>query len=92
MFNQIINILKKLIVPGIITGGLIALGLVIDNFVPWIWLTWFFVIIRHLMNLFGWLYDLPTVWTLIGWSWLVLGAYWIYIGTLTLIKIIEKPQ
>lgn len=89
--DEIINLSKKIALIGVVTAGLIVLGNVLADYLPWIWLTYFFVIIRHLAGLFSFLYDLQTLWTLVGWSYILLGAYWIFRGVLIIIKKMEKP-
>lgn len=90
--DQFISIFKKVSITIIIVSAILLLGTAINSLVPWIWLTYFFVIIQHLLNLFGWLYDMPTLIKLIGYSYLILGAYWIYRGTMIFVKLFEKPQ
>lgn len=92
MLATILDILKKLVLIGAIIAGLIILGNAIANYLPWLWLTYFFVIIRHLANLFGSFYDLPTLWTLVGWSYILLGIYFIFDATIILINKMEKPR
>lgn len=92
MFKILLDILKKLVILAAIITALIILGNAIANYLPWIWLTYFFVIIRHLANLFGFLYDLPTMWTLVGWSYILLGIYYVFNASIIIIKHISKPS
>lgn len=91
--NEFVAILKKATVVILISSALLILGTVLNSdIVPWIWLTYFFVIIQHLLNLFGWLYDMPTLIKLIGYSYIVLGGYWIYRGTMMFLKLFNSPE
>jgi len=88
--NQIIKILKDnaLLITAII--AITALGSVVTANIPFEWLTYFFVIIRRTANLFGFMIDLDTLWTI---TWLVLvaeGAYWAYKGVIAIIDWFKK--
>jgi len=85
------NVLKKLALVGLIPGVLMIVSAGITNMLPWEWLTYFFVILRHLISLFSWLFfDIDAFWTIGGWVWLILGFYWIYLISIKIIHFFNK--
>lgn len=83
--NQIIKTLKTLAIIGIIISGLTILGATINEIVPWIWLTNFFIIIKFLIRIFDFMIDTDTLITLIGLILTIDAAYWVFKGVMLII-------
>lgn len=84
--NILIKLLKDI---GLLSLAIIALGLVgaaLNALIPWIWLTYFFVIIRTSAELFGFMIDLPTLYTTTGLLLTAYGFYWVWRASFLVIK------
>jgi len=57
-----INLLKQFVIGSLIILGLYGLGVVVKNIVPWIWLTYFFVLLRTVVRPLNFLWDFTAVW------------------------------
>jgi len=53
-------------------------GAVLNSFLPWSFLTSFFVILRNVISLVDFMIDTTTLFTLVGVGILVLGAYYLF--------------
>jgi len=81
-----VKILKEVGLISVITSAFYVIGNVINDYIPWDILTYFFVIIRRLAALFSMFYDIDTLWTLVGYSWIILGMYIIYEMTIKIVN------
>jgi len=88
--TEIIRILKDNALIVIAILAVVALGTVVMNLIPWIWLTYFFAIIRSTAELFGWGIDLPTIWTITRLSLLAGTAWLTFMGVMTLVGWFKK--
>lgn len=66
MFDTILKYLIKFGLFTAVLAALYALGAAVNAFLPWSWLTYFFVIMRHLLAIFAWIIDINTMLIIIG--------------------------
>lgn len=84
--NELVKILRVL---GIITLGIAALsilGAAVNAIIPWQWITDFFSIIKHFANIADFMWDTTTLFILISLSLSILIAYWLFKGTMAVIR------
>lgn len=81
-----VSVLKNVAIVAVLISGLGTLGLTINAIVPWEWLTNFFVLIRYFANLFAWIWDVQTTFTLLASALSIQVAIWILKGSLTIIN------
>lgn len=87
-----INILKNIGLFALVITGLSALGWGINALIPWQWLTYIFTIIRNLIDLLNFIWDIQTMWTLIGKVIAILILYWIFRATMTGIRFFREGK
>jgi len=91
MFGQLFNSARNLVFIGVILVILITLGNVIALYTAdWLWLTYFFKIIRDGLALIDFMVDTDTLITLVGYSLLIQVGLWTYKGTLAAIKFLKQ--
>jgi len=85
-----LTILKKIGLIGVIIGGLIILGNTINSIVPWIWLKNFFIILRNTAELFDFILDINTLWTIMGIALTIQISIWIFEATIWAVKYFKR--
>jgi len=85
-----INIFKKIALIGVYILVLTTLGNVINNLIPWDYLTTFFALIRNLVLIFDFMWDTTTLLQLVGYVFLIQVAIWIYKASVFVIKFFNK--
>lgn len=85
-----INLLKNIGIIGIFIAGLITFGIIINTLLPWIWLTYFFIIVQDYGNLFNWCIDMTTIWQICGLSLAILIGIWSFKGMLVVINYLKN--
>jgi len=81
--QELIKIAKSVGLIPLVILGLVGLGAAINAVVPWYWLTYFFVILRHNTELVSFFIDPAVLWPLVGISLGLEAAYWTYRGVMT---------
>ena len=61
-----VNLLKQLAVGGALIIGLYALGSVVDTYVPWIWLTYFFGLLRAVVRPLDFIWQTAALFQVMG--------------------------
>lgn len=84
--NAIIKILKDQALAIAIIGGMIVLGSLVNKIIVWQWLTNFFIIIRHVVLLFNFIFDIPQLWTSVGYGIFLLTGLYALKGIIFIIK------
>jgi len=79
MWARILQLIIKsgILVFVLVAVGLVALGNVINALINWDWLVYFFKIFLSLINLI-WFLPIPTIITLVSYSFTILIAYWTF--------------
>ena len=79
MWARILQLIIKsgILVFVLVAVGLVALGNVINTLINWDWLVYFFKIFLSLINLI-WFLPIPTIITLVSYSFTILIAYWTF--------------
>lgn len=62
------------------------LGAVVNTYIPWNWLTPFFIFLRQSSMLFDFIWDIPTMWIIVGITMVIEIAIWIFRATLLFIN------
>lgn len=90
--GTMLKLLKDIGLLPLIITAMMVLGLVINNLTSglWIYLTYLFIIIRQSANLFAFMIDLSVLWTTTGIILSAWSAYWIFDGSMWLIKYFRK--
>jgi len=81
-----INLLKNIGIVGMMLTALSGIGIVINQLVPWGWLTKFFIILRYFGNLFDWGWDMTTTWTVVGITFSIQIALWAFKATVAAVN------
>jgi len=76
MWAEIIKILKKLGLIGLVITALSTLGVAINALPVWHWLTDFFSIIKSSVLFIDFMWDTTTTLTIIGTMMTIIVAYW----------------
>lgn len=84
--NAFIKILKDQALTMAIIGGMIILGGLVNKIIIWQWLTNFFIIIRHVVLLFNFMFDIPQLWTSVGYGLFLLTGLYTLKGLILIIK------
>lgn len=84
--NAFIKILKDQALTMAIIGGMIVLGSLVNKIIIWQWLTNFFIIIRHVVLLFNFTFDIPQLWTSVGYGLFLLTGLYTLKGLILIIK------
>jgi len=84
--NEFFKIIKNIGLLTLTVGFLGILGAVINAYVPWIWLTDFFVIIRHCLTMVDFFWDTTTTIALMSISLTIVGALWTYRGVMVVVQ------
>jgi len=71
-----IKLLKQIGVVALISLGLYLLGIVIQNIVPWIWLTYFFTLLRAIVRPLDFIWDFSQVWIVLSAVFAVMIGVW----------------
>jgi len=88
--NPTINILKQVGLISLTITAMGTVGVVLNNFIPWVWLTNFFIIMRHLLPLIDFMFDTTTLLTLLGIMLTVQIALWAWKGSNLVIDWFKK--
>lgn len=80
------DILKKIIIIGVVLFGMVAIGSALNALVPWIYLGYLFSVIREFAYLFDFMWDVDTTMVLVSLSFLVEVSIWGVRSLVTLIK------
>lgn len=81
---------KQIVLVGIVLTALVVLGNVVATYVAWSWLTNFFIIVRKTVGLVDFMIDTDTLFTLIGYSFLIQIGVWAYRATTTVINFFNE--
>jgi len=76
MSGEILKIVVRISITGLIISGLLIIGNVIDNLVVWSWLTDVFSLIKKSLNSLNFIIDINTLITLVGYSLTIGVGYW----------------
>lgn len=88
MLGYILKNGKLITIAIIYVGAITTLSLAINN-IPWIWLTYFFKMIRTTAQMFDFMIDLPTLYSTITIALGVQIAYWTFKVTLLVVEWIK---
>jgi hypothetical protein len=92
MIKAIIDNLKSIMLISAVIAGLGVLGAFINSYIPWIYLTYTFGIMRKLVSMLDFLVDTNTLFALFG-VWLgIFGALWTFKGIMFVIKWFKKDH
>lgn len=72
------QLLKNLLVLSIVVGALMIVGFALNSLIPWQYLDYLFIIIRHFAFLFDFFWDTTTLFVLVGISFLIEVSIWGY--------------
>lgn len=81
---------KQIVLVGIVLTALVVLGNVVATYVAWSWLTNFFIIVRKTVGLVDFMIDTDTLFTIIGYSFLIQIGVWIYRATTTIVNFFNE--
>jgi len=84
--NNILNFIKNNSLILLTITGIVALGTALNNLVPWQYLTYFFVILRHLIQLIDFIIPANQLIAVIGAGLSVALALWSYKGYIWIIE------
>lgn len=84
--SEVMKILKPTAFIGALLVALRILGGVINNLIPWTWLTSFFSIMRWGLGLLDFMWDTDTLIIVIGLVLAINVAYWAFKGVLAVIN------
>jgi len=87
-----INILKQIALVSVVLLILFGLGTTVNAIIPWIWLTHFFTILRSTMGMFDFIWDIDTLFTLVGLVFAVEIAYWAFRGSMTAVRYLRHKE
>lgn len=90
VWATIIKILQRIALMSSITGALLLLGYTINHVVPWVWLTYFFVLLRQLLSIFSFMWDTNTLITLVAISFSVQVAIWAFKATMVVVAFFNE--
>lgn len=80
------NLFKNLIIMLVVVLALVGFGEITNELIPWVWLVYFFGIIRNLSSLFDFFWDTDTLFVLVGISFYIEMTYWTIRAILAIIK------
>ena len=86
IFVYITEHLKKISIITIVLGIVFGLGISINKLIPWEYITYFFVIIRHALDYIDFMVHTPA---LLAGITIVISAKILYISTRATVKIIK---
>lgn len=86
MLKFILNILKTIVLVGVVIVALSIFGAYLNSLAIWGWLTIFFSLIYKLMFFLNFVWDIPTTWTVLGISLGVWAAVWTLKGVLWAVR------
>jgi len=93
MLQELAKNAKNIVLIGIVLSILIVLGNLIANYTAgWLWLTYFFKIIRLAIELLDFAVDTTTLFQIIGYTFLIQIGYWTYLGTMAVVKYLRQNQ
>ena len=81
---------KQIVLVGIVLTALVVLGNVVATYVAWSWLTNFFIIVRKTVGLVDFMIDTDTLFTIIGYSFLIQIGVWVYRATITIVNFFNE--
>lgn len=84
--NSILNFIKHNSLILLTIAGLGVLGTAVNNLVPWQYLTYFFVILRHLINLIDFIIPTNHLIAAMGAGLAVAMALWSYKGYIWIVE------
>lgn len=73
---------KQLGLVALVFAGLYALGVVINTYVPWIWLTYFFALLRSVVRPVNFIWDTSALFDVLGVAFSLLLGVWVYRGVI----------
>lgn len=86
MGNQLIIILKKIALIGLVIAALGLLGSVINTLIPWIWITYFFVLLKNLLTMIDFTFNTTLLWSMLGLSLTAFIALWTFKASIFVIE------
>lgn len=90
MLKRLLKISDRVALMGLVLSGLLALGYALNQVIPWIWLTYFFVILRRLLLLFDFMWDTNTLITLVAISFSVQVIIWSFKATMAVVAFFNE--
>lgn len=90
--SKLYTTFRNIVLFGFLMLGLSGLGLTLNILIPWAYLTDFFILIRHFLKLFDFLWDTTTLFTLVGIWFLLESALMFYRATLFIVGFFRSPD
>jgi len=90
--NSVMKIVKDISIISAIIAAMLIIGATLNALMAdlWIYLTYLFIIVRTSAGLFGFMIDLPTLWTTTGIVLSAWAAYWVFDISMIIAKYFRK--
>lgn len=90
--GSIVNILKNIGLFALVVSALGVLGWGLNAIIPWGWLTIIFAIAYKLLNLISFMWDIETLWQVLGYALNIMIIYWLFRATMTAIRFFQNKN